>query len=106
MGFLENSRSLTPESTKEPLFVLTRSRLNRTESSESSEPKENEKTGVSGLQVLQSTFAAAFGVQSSKNRERDFSEGRASQFIVAGIVFTLMFVGIMILIVRAVLSNN
>ena len=67
---------------------------------------ENQKKGVSSLQVLQSTFAAAFGVQSSKNRERDFSQGRASQFIVAGIVFTCLFVGIMVLIVRTVLSTS
>jgi len=64
-----------------------------------------ERTGISGLQIVQSTVAAAFGVQSSKNRERDFQEGKASQFIVAGIVFTLMFVGIMVLIVRTVLSS-
>ena len=56
------------------------------------------------MQVLQSTLAAALGVQSSKNRKRDFSEGRASQFIVAGILFTAIFVGIMVLIVRTVLS--
>ena len=66
----------------------------------------NQKTGVSSLQVLQSTLAAAFGVQSSKNRERDFSEGRASQFIVAGIVFTCLFVGIIVLIVRTVIGSS
>lgn len=42
--------------------------------------------------VIQSTLAAAFGVQSSKKRERDFREGRASHFIIAGILFTLLFV--------------
>lgn len=68
------------------------------------QPKEHE--GVSGLQVLQSTLAAALGVQSSKNRKRDFSEGRASQFIVAGILFTAIFVGVMVLIVRTVLSGS
>ncbi len=65
-----------------------------------------EQVGVSPLQVLQSTFAAALGVQSSKNRQRDFAEGRASQFIVAGIVFTALFVGVMVLIVRLVLSSS
>ena len=65
-----------------------------------------ERAGVSGLQVLQSTMAAALGVQSSKNRKRDFAEGRASQFIIAGVVFTALFVGIMVLIVRTVLSTG
>jgi len=73
------------------------------------EPKNEpikEKTGISSLQVVQSTIAAALGVQSSKNRERDFTEGRASQFIVAGILFTALFVGLMLLIVRFVLSDS
>ena len=68
--------------------------------------EDQERAGVSGLQVLQSTMAAALGVQSSKNRKRDFAEGRASQFIIAGIVFTALFVGIMVLIVRTVLSTG
>lgn len=79
---------------------------NKPKSPDTTPAEENQKSGVSSLQVLQSTLAAALGVQSSKNRERDFSEGRASQFIVAGIVFTLMFVGIMILIVRTVLGSG
>ena len=39
-------------------------------------------------QVVASVLAAAFGVQSSRNRERDFKEGRFGTFIVAGILFT------------------
>lgn len=66
----------------------------------------DEREGVSGLQVIQSTLAAALGVQSSKNRERDFAQGRASQFIVAGILFTAIFVGGMVLLVRAILSGS
>ena len=65
-----------------------------------------ERQGVSGLQVLQSTLAAALGVQSRKNRERDFQEGKASQFIFAGILFTLVFIGVMVTIVRTVLSGT
>lgn len=44
------------------------------------------------LQMLQSVLAAAFGVQSGKNRARDFSHGKPSHFIVLGIVFTALFV--------------
>jgi hypothetical protein len=55
-------------------------------------------------QVVASTIAAAFGVQSSRNRHRDFQAGKPSHFIVAGIVFTVLFVVGMVLLVRLVLS--
>lgn len=37
-------------------------------------------------------MAAALGVQSSKNRERDFTRGNPIIFILAGFIFTLLFV--------------
>lgn len=55
--------------------------------------------------VISSVFAAGLGVQSSKNRERDFSQGRAGVFIAAGIIFTLLFIGVMVVIVKLVLSG-
>ena len=42
-------------------------------------------------QMLHSVMAAAFGVQSGKNRARDFSHGKPSHFVILGIVFTLVF---------------
>jgi len=60
---------------------------------------------LSVWQIFASTLAAAFGVQSSKNRERDFSQGKASHFIIAGVVFTVLFVLVMVLVVSAVLSG-
>jgi hypothetical protein len=57
-------------------------------------------------QILMSTFAAAFGVQSRKNRERDFQHGNLYTYIVAGILFTLLFIGGVILLVRMVLSSS
>lgn len=54
-------------------------------------------------QVLGSTLAAAIGVQSSKNRSRDFSRGKASQFIFMGIGFTVVLVLIMVGVVSLVL---
>ena len=56
-------------------------------------------------QVMFSAVAAAFGVQSSRNRERDFTHGRASHFIIAGIVFTVLFVLVMIGVVTLVLGS-
>ena len=67
-------------------------------------PEANKKP-LNPLQVISSVFAAGLGVQSSKNRERDFSEGRAGVFIAAGIVFTLLFIGVMVMIVQLVLKG-
>jgi len=58
------------------------------------------------FQVFTSTVAAAFGVQSSANRERDFKRGKASQFIIMGIVFTALFVLAVVTVVRMVLSQT
>lgn len=45
-------------------------------------------------QVLGSVAAAFFGVQSGRNRERDFSHGRPRDFIVMGVLLTLVFVAV------------
>lgn len=55
-------------------------------------------------QVLGSVLAAAFGVQSRRNRERDFRSGKASHFIILGVLFTAVFVLVLVLIVNLVLS--
>jgi hypothetical protein len=57
------------------------------------------------LQVVGSVFAAGLGVQSSKNRERDFKQGRIGVFIAAGIVFTLLFIGVIVVVVQTVLKS-
>lgn len=54
------------------------------------------------LRVVQSTLAAAIGVQSKENRERDFEEGNAGTFIVAGVLFTVLFVAAIVVVVSAV----
>jgi hypothetical protein len=56
-------------------------------------------------EMLTSTLAAAFGVQSSKNRERDFTRGKPSHFIALGILFTVVFVLAVVGIVNLVLSS-
>lgn len=43
-------------------------------------------------QILQIAEAEAFGVQSQRNRAKDFEEGNAGWFILAGIIFTVVFV--------------
>ncbi|MGE6528283.1 DUF2970 domain-containing protein [Pseudomonas sp. NPDC077382] len=54
-------------------------------------------------QMLQSMLAGALGVQSGKNRERDFSHGKPSHFIFLGIGFTVAFVLVILGVVKLVL---
>ena len=65
----------------------------------------NHKEKISFLNILQSTVAAAFGVQSEKNRQRDFTHGKASTFIIAGIIFVTVFVVAVYGVVQIVLST-
>jgi hypothetical protein len=53
---------------------------------------EQQEKPPSALEVMLSVVAAAFGVQNSKNRERDFSRGNPLVFIMAGLIFTVLFV--------------
>jgi hypothetical protein len=54
-------------------------------------------------QMVQSVMAAALGVQSGKNRERDFTHGKPSHFILLGILFTAVFALALFGIVQLVL---
>jgi hypothetical protein len=57
------------------------------------------------FQVISSVFAAGLGVQSSKNRERDFNQGRAGVFVAAGVIFTIGFIAVMVVIVQLVIKG-
>ena len=61
--------------------------MNETPPSNREEP---ERIGL--LQTIVSVLAAAFGVSSERKRQRDFKHGKASTFIIAGIIFTVVFV--------------
>ena len=58
--------------------------------------------GSKTKRIIQSTLAAAIGVQSKKNRERDFQEGNAGAFIAAGIIFTVLFIATVMTVVQLV----
>ncbi len=55
------------------------------------------------LQVAKSIIAAAAGVQSNKNREQDFQHGSLSAYVIGGILFTITFIAVIMLIVSMVL---
>ena len=56
-------------------------------------------------QTVASVGAAFFGVQSSKNRARDFKHGKAGHFIVVGLVATAVFILVVTLAVRFALKQ-
>lgn len=64
----------------------------------------DEKKPLSFLDIFGSTFAAAIGVQSKANKKRDFTQGKPTQFIFAGIIFATIFVLSVVAVVRTVLS--
>jgi len=67
--------------------------------------KEENKQKPSFGQVVLSTLAAAIGVQSNKNRERDFKGGSIKAYVAAGLIFTALFVLTLVLVVKTVLGN-
>ena len=55
-------------------------------------------------QIFGSAISAMIGVQSKEKRERDFARGKASHFIIVGVVLTAIFVLTMAGVVSLVLS--
>ena len=56
-------------------------------------------------QTIASVAASFFGVQSSKNRRRDFTHGKPLHFIAVGLAATAVFVLLVILVVRLALHQ-
>lgn len=77
--------------------------MNTKPPSDPDQAKLHAKPGL--IQAFGSAFAAAFGVQSRRNRERDFTAGRARTFIVVGVTFTLGLILAIYLVVRLVLHK-
>lgn len=63
-----------------------------------------DKANSSITQIFGSVFAAMMGVQSDKNRERDFNATNPKAYIIAGIVFTIAFVATIVSVVLYVTS--
>ena len=54
-------------------------------------------------QVIASVLASLLGVQSNKNRERDFVHGTPGQYIVVGLIAVILFVLLIFSVVKTVL---
>jgi len=53
--------------------------------------------------MMLSVMQASFGVQSKKNKERDFASGSIKGFVIAALVFTILFVITVATVVNLVL---
>ncbi len=54
-------------------------------------------------QVIQSVLAAAIGVQSNANRERDFEQGSLSSYLIVGAIATVLFILTLVAIVSFII---
>jgi hypothetical protein len=77
-----------------------------TESPGTDNKDQQKRKGPGVLKVMQSILAGAFGVQSDKRREEDFSSHSPWPYIIAGVLFTASFVVGLIVIVNLVLSSQ
>ena len=66
--------------------------------------EESSHKGIGWLSVAKSTIAAACGVQTNANRQRDFQHGKPSTFIIAGLIFVVVFILGLVGLVQLVLS--
>ena len=65
--------------------------------------KDEQEKSLTLREMLGSVLAATLGVQSGKNRARDFSHGKPSHFIILGVGFTALFVLLILGLVKLVL---
>jgi hypothetical protein len=57
------------------------------------------------LQVIGSVLMAGLGVQSKKNKERDFKHGSFKAFVIVGLIVTVLFVVTVATVVSTVLDS-
>ncbi|MBI2380755.1 MAG: DUF2970 domain-containing protein [Gammaproteobacteria bacterium] len=70
-----------------------------------SDPQHTPSRQPGWLSVIASVGAGLFGVQSSKNRERDFQAGKPADYIMVGIIAVVIFVLGLIGVVRWILAD-
>lgn len=58
------------------------------------------------VDTFKSVLASFFGVQSDKNRQRDFQQGNPMHFIVVGLALTILFVLTVIGAVKLILHYS
>jgi hypothetical protein len=56
------------------------------------------------IQVIKSVLSAAIGVQSEDNRLKDFEQGSLMPYVIAGVIFTIIFISALIFLVSMVIG--
>lgn len=74
-----------------------------TDNARPAQPGLPSRRGLGFRQMVGTILFGALGVQSSKARERDFGQGKASHFIFFGVGFMLIFTLVIIGVVKLVL---
>lgn len=62
------------------------------------------KTGF--FTALFSIMAAAFGVQKSKNMERDLNATNPVMYVIAALIFVACFIGVILVVVKLVVPDH
>lgn len=66
---------------------------------------EVEEKAPSFWQIVLSTMSAFIGIQSNKNRVRDFKHGNIYAYVVSGLIFTALFIFCVVTVVKMVLRS-
>lgn len=72
--------------------------------SDTSESTNTAQPSLTFLQMVGSICASFFGVQSAKNRERDFQLGKPLAFFLVGVLMTVIWYGAIALVVHFVVK--
>ena len=65
---------------------------------------DNNKNSI--IDTLKSVGAAFIGIQSDKKRQQDFTQGKLSHFIIAGIIGVFTFISLLIVVVYMVIPTT
>lgn len=78
---------------------------NKTTTAEESASNQSPHQGTGFFSMIKSIVGGMFGVQSEAQREKDFQQGNATQFIIGGIIFTLIFIFTILYFVNSALES-
>ena len=67
------------------------------------EKQQEQKPGIGA--VILSTLSAFIGIQSSKNRERDFAKGNFKAYVISGLIFTVLFITSIVTLVKYLIAH-
>jgi len=67
------------------------------------EKKDEKSPGI--LAVIGSVLAAMIGIQSEENRERDFTKGDITNYIIVGIVVVVILIFVLIKFVNSLIPD-